>query len=244
MASETREKTLCLVPCFNEEPNLPHLLQELGSQALSQRCDIVLLDDGSSDATASLLRQHRFPLIQHPSNLGYGAAIKSGLRYAREKGYRHLAVFPGDRQRSIEDLLRIVQEIEDNPCDLVVGNKLHHPASIPWKRAVGNRLFSTMARVMWRAPFRDVLSGFKAYRVASVMPFLEQLPDRYEFDLVFSLYCGKLGLTVREIPVGVRYHAHSTKMTSEVGVGLRMLFSSLRSFYGKGGKTAVVPVGE
>ncbi|MCL4866709.1 MAG: hypothetical protein KJZ47_12515 [Gemmatimonadales bacterium] len=49
---------------------------------------------------------------------------------------------------------------------------------------------------------------------------------------------------MREIPVSVRYHAHSTKMTSEVGVGLKMLKAALKSFYGKGGKPAVVPLGD
>ncbi|KAB2840005.1 glycosyltransferase family 2 protein [bacterium] len=244
MPLTAREKALCLVPCFNEAANLPELLRELESPALHGRCDLLLLDDGSRDETAGLLQGSGHPVIHHPANLGYGAAIKSGLRYARDQGYRYLAVFPGDRQRSIEDLLRLVQEIESGPIDLVVGNKLHAPVSIPWKRALGNRFFSVMARALWRAPFRDVLSGFKAYRIASVTPFLEQLPDRYEFDLVLSLYCGKLGLTVREIPVSVRYHAHSTKMTSEVGVGLKMLKAALKSFYGKGGKPAVVPLGD
>lgn len=238
------EKTLCLVPSFNEEANLPELLRELESPALRERCDLLLVDDGSADGTPDLLRNSGHPFLRHPNNLGYGAAIKSGLRYARDRGYRYLVVFPGDRQRSIEDLLRLVEEIESKPIDLVVGNKLHSPVSIPWRRALGNRLFSALARLLWRAPFRDVLSGFKAYRVASIAPFLEQLPDRYEFDLVLSLYCGKMGLTAREIPVSVRYHAHSTKMTSEVGVGLKMLRAALKSYYGKGGKAAVVPLGE
>ena len=241
---EPLKKTLCLVPCYNEGPNLPELLRELDSPETAQACDLVFLDDGSNDATTALLEQTRFPVIRHAENSGYGAAIKSGLRYARDKGYRFMAVFPGDRQRSISDLMRLVYEIENGPYDLVVGNKLHPPVTIPWRRSLGNRFFSLMARALWRSPLRDVLSGFKAYRVASVAPFLEQLPDRYEFDLVFSLYCGRLGFSVREIPVSVRYHAHSTKMTSELGVGLRMLFTALKCCFGKNPKPAVVPLGE
>jgi len=244
MSAESRDKALCLIPCFNEEANLPELLEEIQASDLAQTCDVLFVDDGSSDATPSLLSESPWPSIRHPKNSGYGAAIKSGLRHAHEKGYRFLAVFPGDRQRHLGDLQRLLAEMERGPLDLAIGNKLHGGATVPWKRSLGNRFFSLMARTLWNSPFKDVLSGFKAYRVASVMPFLDSLPDRYEFDIVFSYYCGKLGLSVREIPVAVRYHAHSTKMTSELRVGARMLAASLKSLYGPGKKEIVQSYGE
>ena len=244
MGREAPQKTLCLVPCFNEGENLPHLLREIQAANLSPGCDWALLDDGSTDGSSSILKNSGFPLIIHPKNAGYGAAVKSGFRYARERGYVNLAVFPGDRQRSLADLNLLLKEMENRKADLVVGSKTHAFGKIPWRRALGNRLFSAFAGLFWRSPIRDVLSGFKVYRVAAALPFLDFLPNRYEFDLVFSLYCGRFGLSVIEVPVSVKYHAHSTKMKSEVGVGLRMLVASLKSLCGRNVRPLPHPLGE
>lgn len=244
MTTRGKKKALCLVPCFNEDANLPQLLKILSEDDLLPHCDLIFLDDGSTDSTASLLKKSGFSVLTHPINAGYGAAIKSGLRYAHQHDYVNLAIFPGDGQRSVSDLLRLIQEMENGPFDLVVGSKPHALTSIPWRRALGNRFFSVFARVLGRAPFRDVLSGFKVYRISSLLPFLDLLPDRYDFDLVLAIYCGRAALAVREIPVSVRYHPHSTKMRSVVREGLRMLSSSLQTLYGRGIRSAEHLLGE
>ncbi|MCE9625073.1 MAG: glycosyltransferase family 2 protein [Deltaproteobacteria bacterium] len=233
-----------MVPCFNEGENLPRLIEQIRGENLAQHCDLLFVDDGSVDGSADLIKKSGFPVYSHPTNAGYGAAIKSGLRYAHERSYTHLGVFPGDGQRQVSDMLALFREAEKGSFDLVVGSKLHLIRAIPWRRAVGNRLFSSFARVLGRAPFADVLSGFKVYRVASVLPLLDWLPERYDFDLVFAIHCGRSGLSVREIPVQVRYHAHSTKMKSVAAEGLRMLSSSLKTLYGRGVRPIEDPLGQ
>lgn len=233
-----------MIPCFNEAANLPQLIQEIQESELPSHCDILFVDDGSNDASASLLDAAGFPVIHHSGNFGYGASIKSGLRYAKRQNYRNLAVYPGDRQRSLADLLQLIRLAENSSVDVVVGSKFHSLRKIPLRRAWGNRFFSQLAKILWRSPFSDVLSGFKVYRVSSVSAFFEQLPDRYEFDLIFSLYCRRHGLAVKEIPVSVRYHAHSTKMKSLVAVGMKMLAASVKSLNHRGPKPVPLPLGE
>jgi len=244
MPIPSREKFLCLVPCYNEAANLPGLLGDLERPDLKARCDFLFLDDASTDATPVLLRNAQENVRRQRMNFGYGAAIKAGLRYAQEHGYSRMAVFPGDRQRSVDDLLRLIQEMESGTWDLVVGSKLRNHQEIPWRRALGNRLFSRLAAILWRTPFRDVLSGFKVYRISAMLPLLEALPDRYEFDLVLAAYVGRLGMSVREIPVSVHYHAHSTKMRSASAVGLKMLVAALRHLSVRGPKPVPLPVEE
>ncbi|MFO1463134.1 MAG: glycosyltransferase family 2 protein [bacterium] len=244
MSLKTLEKSLCLIPCFNEAANLPGLLGDLQHPELIGRCDLLFLDDASTDATPEILRNSGHATLRQKTNAGYGAAVKAGLRHARERGYARMVVFPGDRQRSVADLLLMLNEMESGTWDLVVGSKLRNHQSIPWPRALGNRFFSALSAAIWRAPFTDVLSGFKVYRVASVFPLLELLPDRYEFDLVLSAYCGRLGLAVREVPVSVHYHAHSTKMKSTMWIGMRMLGAAVRHLFLRGGKPVAWPVEE
>ncbi len=229
------KNTLCVIPCFNEAANLPELLKGLLTAELLGLTDLLFIDDGSRDGTDILLKKTGLPLIQHSKNLGYGAAIKSGLQYARQKNYSFVAVFPGDRQRSTQDLIRLIQAM-DQDVDLIVGNKLHSTSKIPWSRGLGNRFFSLFARALWQAPYSDVLSGFKVYRVATFAALLDLLPDRYEFDIVCSLLCAKFRLSAREIPVSVRYHPHSTKMKSTLGVGVKLALVSLKRWMGLGDK--------
>lgn len=242
MTSSSQEKFLCLVPCYNEAVNLPGLLRDLDRPDLEARCDFLFLDDASTDETPILLRQAGRKLQRQALNAGYGAAVKAGLRYAQSQGYSRMAVFPGDRQRSVEDLFRLLQEMEGGTWDLVIGSKLRNHQAIPWRRALGNRLFSRLAALLWRTPFQDVLSGFKVYRVASILPLLEALPDRYEFDLVLAAYVGRLGLAAKEIPVSVHYHLHSTKMRSASVVGLKMLVAALKHLSLRGPKPVALPV--
>ncbi len=244
MISSSREKFLCLVPCYNEAANLPGLLRDLNRPDLEERCDFLFLDDASTDETPILLRQAGRKVQRQALNAGYGAAIKAGLRYAQREGYSRMAVFPGDRQRSVEDLLRLTQEMEGGAWDLVIGSKLRNRQVIPWRRALGNRMFSQLAALLWRTPFRDVLSGFKVYRVSAMLPLLESLPDRYEFDLVLAAYVGRLGLAAKEIPVSVHYHANSTKMRSASVVGLKMLVAAMKHLSLRGTKPVVLPVEE
>lgn len=232
MTGSPRNNTLCIVPCFNEAANLDGLLRELSASGLPERCDLLFVNDGSQDRTSEILIAAPFPVIHHPRNLGYGAAVKTGIQRAREENYRFAAVFPGDRQRNPQDLLRLVEQMSEGGCDLVVGGKLHAVENMPRGRAWGNRFFSWWARFLWSSDYADVLSGFKVYRVESFAPWLDFLPDGYEFDIVCSLLCRKLRLASRESPVAVHYHEHSTKMRSVVGVGLNLFYASLRAWWG------------
>jgi len=216
-----------LVPCYNEQPNLPDLLREADLHGITDYCDILVLDDGSTDESAAILRARRWPVLSNPRNMGYGASIKIGSQYAAQKGYEFLAVMPGDNQRTFQDLIRLIQGIETGENDVVVGNKFARKKTIPWPRRWGNIFFSILAKTLWNTDYRDVLSGFKSYRVDKIKPFIHLLPDHYAFDLVFSLYCRRYNLKVLEIPVDVRYHENSTKMRSTILSGLRILKGGL-----------------
>jgi glycosyltransferase involved in cell wall biosynthesis len=230
-------KTLCLVPCFNEEANLPQLFQDAAAHEIGERCDLLVIDDGSTDASREILRRHPWPVLHNPRNLGYGAAIKIGSRRASEEGYRYIAVMPGDNQRMFPDLIRLIEEIESGAHDVVVGNKFARMDKIPLVRRWGNRFFRAVARVLWRSSYDDVLSGFKAYRLAAILPFIERLPDHYGFDQAFSFYARRYSLRVLEVPVDVRYHRNSSKMRHPLLTGLGILGSALAvRFFDRNGR--------
>ena len=93
----------------------------------------------------------------------------------------------------------------------------------PIRRRIGNIIYSTMARFIWKSPIEDVLSGFKIYNVKAVLPFFEILPEGYPFDICFSFYASLFKLKVTELPVDCRYDDHTSKMKSVIWVSIKML---------------------
>jgi glycosyltransferase involved in cell wall biosynthesis len=227
MAASKRSRTLCVVPCYNQAPNLPAFMRDLEASGISARCDLLFVDDGSTDGTAAMLVDARCLMLRHDRNRGYGAAVKSGVGHCIAHGYENMAVMPSDNQRTFADLEKLVHAIESGRCDVVIGSKLQNGQHIPPGRWLGNLFFSRLAKAKWGATYRDVLSGFKAYRVAGLAPFVDSLPDGYEYDLMFSHRAKLFDLRTEEIPVGVRYHGHSTRMRSTIVVGLQMFLSVL-----------------
>jgi glycosyltransferase involved in cell wall biosynthesis len=218
-------KILCLIPCFNEAVNLPSLFLDLKTHSIHEVATLLFVDDGSTDATCEFIRREGYAVIQHKKNLGYGGSVKTGFRYAIQNGFTHLVLFPGDHQRSAKDVMRLIEEQDRSGADVVVGSKFHIYSKRygPIRRRLGNRIYSTIARVMWSSPIEDVLSGFKVYRLARVAPIVERLPNSYALDIVFSYEVARNGLKIREIPVDCRYTETTSKMRSVFWVSVDML---------------------
>lgn len=220
-----QNKILCAIPCFNESYNLPKLFTDLKENRISEIADIVFVDDCSSDETYNLIQSHNYPVIRHQQNGGYGKAVQTGFRYAVDNRYDGFVIFPGDNQRSAKDLQRLVQLHQTKNYDVVVGSKFHIYSDKygPIKRRIGNIVYSKIASYCWKSPIQDVLSGFKIYSVEAVLPFFFDLPEGYPFDICFSFYASKHGLTITEVPVNCRYDEHTSKMKSVIGVSIKML---------------------
>lgn len=224
-------RILCAIPCYNEGFNLPSLLVDLNQTELTN-VDFVFIDDGSKDNTRELIENSGYKYIFHATNGGYGKAVQTGFKYAVEQKYDGFVIFPGDHQRSAKDLRRLIDLFLHSDFDVVTGSKFHIYSEKygPIRRRIGNRIFSSIARIFWQSPIEDVLSGFKIYRVNAVRDFFFRLPVGYPFDIVFSLYAAREGLKVTEIPVDCRYDDHTSKMRSVLWVSF-LMFSHLFIHY-------------
>jgi glycosyltransferase involved in cell wall biosynthesis len=160
-------------PAHNEEANLPGLVAEALETlpSLAERFEIVIVDDGSRDATPRLAdelaaRHAEVRAIHHPTNLGYGAALRSGFAASR---YELLAFTDGDRQFRVEDLGRLLAVLDQGPAsdagvgpDLVAGFRIQR--ADPLVRTVYARLYRLANRMFFGLRVRDVDCACKAFR--------------------------------------------------------------------------------
>jgi glycosyltransferase involved in cell wall biosynthesis len=198
-------RTLVFIPAWNEESSIARVIEGV-REALPQ-ADLLVVDDGSADATAARAREAGARVASLPFNQGVGAAQQTGYMYALRGGYEIAAHLDGDGQHLPAELARLVKEIEEDRADMVVGSRYSDPdfaheddyrASIT--RRTGQHLFRLIVSLSTRQRFTDTTSGMRAVNRQAMTLFSERYSP--EFAEVESVQRAVLqGLRVEELPV-------------------------------------------
>jgi glycosyltransferase involved in cell wall biosynthesis len=153
-------------PAHNEEANLRGLVEEALANlpALADEFEIVIVNDGSKDATRAIADElaaahPEVRAVHHPTNLGYGAALRSGFAAAR---FEHLAFTDGDRQFHVADLGRLIERLQAGNADVVAGYRIRR--ADPLVRTVYARLYRLANRIFFGLRVRDVDCACKLFR--------------------------------------------------------------------------------
>ena len=231
------KNTLCAILCYNNKNTLAKVIKE--EKKLKNICDVIFINDGSTDNTKKILKSLELKTINHKKNMGYGQAIKSALKYASNKSYQYLAIFPADNQRYRADLIKMIKISEQSNSDLIIGSKYKILEKIPLHRKIGNIFFSNMARRFWDCKIIDVLSGFKIYRIKSFYEYLDILPNDYSFDIVLSQLISFKKMKLKELNVRCRYNNNTSSMMGVfklhkkniIFIGSKMIFDTLVFYF-------------
>lgn len=199
-------RVLVAVPALNEAAAIGQVLESLSR--FHPRADVVVIDDGSRDATARIAREAGARVVSHAINLGVGAAMGTAFRFAVSNGYDAVIQFDGDGQHRPEHIAELVAALSD--ADIVVGSRF----------AAGGTFKSSAARrgvqrfIAWvvsaysRTRLTDATSGFRIAGPRAVEVFAEHYPVEWLGDTVESIVLAtRQSLTVREIPVVMRERA-------------------------------------
>ena len=204
-----------VIPAYQEEARLGAVLEAVANANLG--CEVVVVDDGSRDATATVAARGGARVLRHPFNLGYGAALQTGYKYALERGASLLVQMDADGQHDPAELAELLGAVERGDADLVVGSRFLGRGSYQMGalRTLGRRLFQGIARLAGLA-VSDPTSGFQAMnrRVLEVYA-RDFFPTDYP-DVDVLLAAWRNGLRVAERPV--RMHAGSRASTLHGGL--------------------------
>lgn len=194
-------RTLVIIPAYNEEATIVSVIENI--HASVPDCDIVVVDDGSRDDTASLVCQHGgAELLSLPFNLGIGGGMQTGYKYALRNGYDVAIQCDADGQHPAEEIPRLVARIEDGSADVVIGSRYvadsdYHPSFL---RRVGKSLLSRWIDLFIGGGITDTTSGFRAMNRNAIGIVARSYPEDYpEPEVLVILH--KHGLKVIEIPV-------------------------------------------
>jgi glycosyltransferase involved in cell wall biosynthesis len=203
--------TLVFLPAWNEEESLPAVLDELRG-GLPQ-ADVLVVDDGSTDRTPEVAREHASEVISFETNRGLPAAISTGYRYALDHDYEFCGRVDADGQHPVAELVRLLDRVRSGECDVAVGSRFASGDGFePYRyRPTGPRRFGTALlrrsmRIALRTPFLDATSGMYAAN-AKALPVLAQpyTSEAPEVQAILRLH--DAGLRVEEVPVDMRPRA-------------------------------------
>jgi glycosyltransferase involved in cell wall biosynthesis len=223
--STTRE-TLVFIPAWNEEENLPAVLEELRTEL--PEAAVLVVDDGSTDRTAEVAKEHGVEVLSFAENRGLRAGIAAGYGYAAEHGYDYCGRVDADGQHPVPELRDLLELVRSGEYDVAVGSRFatdgngfsrERYASSPARR-LGTGVLRRSIEIVLDRPFHDSTSGMYAVN-ARAMPILARPYTSGAPEIEGLLRLDEEGLRVTEVPVEMRERASGeSKLQGKKAVAL------------------------
>lgn len=186
-----------VIPAYNEEHGLTKVLPEL-IENLENGWEVIVVDDGSTDKTAEIVKGYKkIQLVKHPYNKGYGAALKTGIRAAKNEA---ILLMDSDGQHSIKDFHRIIKKFGEDDYDLVIGARSTEAYQVK-TRVPGKFLLTKTAEYLMGTKIKDLNSGLRIFKKSKVVPFFNILPNSFSFSTTSTLAFLKEAFNVAYIDI-------------------------------------------
>ena len=217
--------TWLIVPCYNEGTVIFDVL----TNARETFPNIVGVNDGSADDSAAQIRAAGAHLVDHPVNLGQGAAIQTGVEYARaQPGAKYFVTFDADGQHQVKDVMRMIERLRTEPLDIIVGTRFagQENSQVPWiKRAVLKTVVMLSPRTK-KLGLTDAHNGLRAFnrKVAEEMNI--RMNGMSHASEIVSMI-DKHGWRVDEEPVDILYTEYSMSKGQSLINGVNILADGL-----------------
>ena len=215
------DRVSVLIPAFNEQGTISDLI--LRVKSAGDWLEILVVDDGSSDATSEAARAAGARVVRHPYNKGNGAAVKTAIREAQGE---LVLLMDGDGQHDPADIHKMIAPLPE--YDLVVGARAWD-AQATFSRGLGNLLLARLASYLCGQKVPDLTSGFRAARRDRMREFLHLFPNGFSYPTTSTMAFVRAGYNLRFVPIEGRQRTDaSTSKMRPWREGLRFLVIILR----------------
>jgi glycosyltransferase involved in cell wall biosynthesis len=208
-------RVLIAIPAYNEEHTIARVVTDV--RAAIPEFDLLVVNDGSKDATEAILLAMGQPVATHLCNLGYGRTVQTAIKYAQRCGYDTLITLDADGQHRPKDVRSVYGDYAAGNCDLLIGSRFitsRQYGSEPAVRRAGMRLFSAVIALLTGRRVYDTSSGMKvissrAFERLASRPFVD-----FHAEAIVDLI--ENGFRVEESPISVEQRTHGTSMYTPI----------------------------
>ena len=212
--ADAKQTVLVLIPALNEAAHIADVIRSIpltlkvGRRTFGTR--VVVVDDGSTDATVEQARAAGAVVLSHVINTGAGGATRTGLRYAEQCGddsLKYVVTIDGDGQHATNDVKRLVSYAAKNDAKFVVGNRLHaaNKQHMPIQRRFINWGGSLFSRILFGIKTKDTQSGLRLYDIEILPKISNYTLDRYGFCTETLWHAVRNHIPIDEVPIAVSY---------------------------------------
>lgn len=212
------------LPAFNEEENIGKIIAQL----LNKSYAVIVCNDGSSDSTGIIAEKMGAIMINHKKNLGYGAAIGSIFKKAREDKFDILVTFDSDGQHRISDIEKIIEPIQNKMSDIVIGSRFtgDGKADMPKYRKLGIKVITNLVNSQTGKKITDSQSGFRAYNT-KVLAQINPSESGMGVSTEILIKADKQKLKIKEIPITILYEGE-TSTHNPIAHGTSVILSTMK----------------
>lgn len=194
-----------VIPAYKEAKVIGTVIKGVFS-ILKDRCEVIVVDDGSPDETGKVAQEAGARVVRHPYNMGNGAAVKSGLRAAEGD---IIVLMDGDGQHKPEDILRLLEQV--GTFDMVIGARTRE-SETSVHRDFANMIYNKFATYLTKKEILDLTSGFRAIKADIAKRFIYLLPNTFSYPSTLTLSLIRSGHSVTFIPIVAKKREGKSKI--------------------------------
>ena len=222
-------KKCLIIPAYNEEENIVPVIEDVKKNT---DADVIVINDGSSDLTGERAKEAGAFVINHPFNMGYGAALQTGYKYAFKKKYDLLVQIDGDGQHDPKYIPMLFNEVESGRCDVAVGSRFLGEGDYPLGalKWMGIHLLRLATRFFIHEKITDPTSGYQCLNRDAIEIFTKDIfPSDYP-DANMIIFLHWMALTIKEIPVSMSPNKEGRSMHKGIFIITYYFFKMFLSF--------------
>ena len=208
---EALTAVLCYNTCHSTEKALNKFPKE-------RSYDVLLVNDGSTDNTGQLIRRYDYQIIEHPTNKGLGAAIKTAIKYGFDHDYEFIVIMAGNGKDNPLEIPRLLRPLKEENYDYVQGTRFLKGGSwdnLPIFRYTMIKIYGYLLTLFMHKKITDPLNGFRAYRLDILnddrINIWQDWLNHYEYETYLNFNVLKFGFKYKEVPVSKLYPARKKK---------------------------------
>ncbi len=224
-----RLRAAAVIPAYQEEKHVA----EVARRVRAQLEHVLVVDDGSTDATAESARRAGVDVIVHPQNRGKGESIKTGMRYWLDRGIDYVVLLDADGQHLPEEIVHFIDAAGQHNAKIFVGTRMNDVTSMPWVRRVVNRYMSDKISRACGQQIPDTQCGFRMLH-RDLIPELLGGTNRFDYETEMLIIASRNGHRIAAVPITTVY---SDEVSSIHPVRDTLRFFKLMRRYGSA-KTA------
>ncbi len=200
-------KTCVVIPTYNESKAIADIIRRIRQYEL----EVIVVDDGSGDNTASIARGAGATVLENQTNEGKGASLIKGFDHALNKGFDAIISMDGDGQHLPEDIPFFLRLANSSPKGLFVGNRMVKTKGMPWVRILTNKFMSWLISAVIKQQIPDTQCGFRLIK-KEVLQKIKLKTAKYEIESELLIEAARQGFEIEAVPIATVYAGEKSQI--------------------------------